>query len=269
MASGNATTSAISCADGWRAEGYRYYVSRPLITKVRTEGSSGMRIPAAEIEQLVTSRLRRWLVDPDSVYAAIPLLDLSARRRLVERAAEIGKSWGKLPAARQRSLLTTLIERINVAATQIDIHFRPTRLGGLRDLAAIPSPNAIEGETQILTVPVQLRRSGREIKMLIDGTDPFATVKPNPRLIKLLIRAHRFNAILACGDGVPFAALARREGVSPSYFTRLVRLSYLAPDITQAILNGRQPPDLTPDKLLAHSRLPLAWHEQRTVLGFA
>jgi site-specific DNA recombinase len=48
-----------------------------------------------------------------------------------------------------------------------------------------------------------------------------------------------------------------------------LRLSYLAPDITQAILDGRQPRDLTADKLLAHSRLPLAWHEQRTVLGFA
>ena len=105
--------------------------------------------------------------------------------------------------------------------------------------------------------------------MLIDGTDPLAAAKPNAQLIKLLIRAHRFNAILAAGDGVPFAALARQEGVSPSYFTRLVRLSYLAPDITQAILDGRQPRDLTADKLLAHSRLPLAWREQRTALGFA
>ena len=69
-------------------------------------------------------------------------------------------------------------------------------------------------------------------------------------------------------DGVPFAALAKRERVSPSYFTRLVRLSYLAPDITEAILDGRQPRDLTADNLLAHSRLPLAWREQRTVLGF-
>ena len=68
--------------------------------------------------------------------------------------------------------------------------------------------------------------------------------------------------------GVPFAALASREGVSPSYFTRLVRLSYLAPDILQAILDGRQPPDLSADKLLAHSRLPLAWWDQRAVLGF-
>jgi hypothetical protein len=67
---------------------------------------------------------------------------------------------------------------------------------------------------------------------------------------------------------LPFAALAKREGVSPSYFTRLVRLSFLAPDITQAILEGRQPSDMTPNKLLAHSRLPLAWHEQRTLLGF-
>jgi len=105
--------------------------------------------------------------------------------------------------------------------------------------------------------------------MLIDGTDPFATAKPDARLVKLLIRARRFNATLVDSDGVPFAALAKREGVSPSYFTRLVRLSYLAPDITQAILDGCQPRDLTADKLLAHSRLPLTWQEQRAVLGFA
>src|SRR6516165_9305410 len=58
---------------------------------------------------------------------------------------------------------------------------------------------------------------------------------------------------------------AGRCGVFPQ---RLVRLSYLAPDIAQAILDGRQPRDLTADKLLAHSRLPLAWHEQQSVLGF-
>ena len=105
--------------------------------------------------------------------------------------------------------------------------------------------------------------------MLIDGANPFATAKPDARLIKLLIRARRFHAAVVGSDGVPFAALAKQEGVSPSYFTRLVRLSYLAPDITQAILDGRQPRGLTADKLLAHSRLPLAWHDQRTVLGFA
>jgi hypothetical protein len=144
---------------------------------------------------------------------------------------------------------------------------RPARLGALLDVAAKPLPNASDEETQVLSVPVRLRRSGREIKMLIDGADPFATAKPDPRLIKLLIKARRFNAALMYGDGVPFAASAKQEGVSPSYFTRLVRLSYLAPDITQAILDGCQPRELTADKLLAHSRLPLAWDQQRNVLG--
>jgi len=51
------------------------------------------------------------------------------------------------------------------------------------------------------------------------------------RLIKLLLRARQFNATLAEGEGIRFAALAEREGVSRSYFTRLIRLSYLAPDL--------------------------------------
>ena len=104
--------------------------------------------------------------------------------------------------------------------------------------------------------------------MLIDGTDRFVAAKPDARLVNLLIRAHRFNATLIGSADLRFAALAQQEGVSRSYFTRLVRLSYLAPDITQAILDGHQPPDLTPEKLLRHSRLPLAWHAQRSALGF-
>jgi hypothetical protein len=172
-----------------------------------------------------------------------------------------------LPGTRQRAFLTALIERIDIADNQIDIHIRPTRLAALLNLAAEAS--AVDDDSQILYVPVELRRSGREIKMRIDATDPFATAKPDARLIKLLIRARRFNAALVRSEGVPFAALAEREGVSPSYFTRLVRLGYIAPDIIQAILDGRQPRNLTPDKLLAHSRLPLAWHDQRTALGFA
>ena len=87
-------------------------------------------------------------------------------------------------------------------------------------------------------------------------------------IITLLLRARRFNATLADGEGVPFAALAQREGV-PLLFHVLVRLSYLAPDITKAILDGRQPGDLTAEKLLERSRCRLPGTDQRIVLGFA
>jgi DNA invertase Pin-like site-specific DNA recombinase len=260
---GNRMTPTHAVKNGVR---YRYYVSRPLITKDQTEPSAGLRVPAGEIEQLVTSRMRQWLADPGSIYQATRLSDPSMQRRLIARAAEIGKTWPELPETRQRAFLTALIGRIDIGHNQINIQIRPTRLAALLNLAAESS--AVD-DTQILSVPVELRRSGREIKMRIDATDPFAAAKPDARLIKLLIRARRFNAALVRSEGVPFAALAEREGVSPSYFTRLVRLSYLAPDIIQAILDGRQPRNLTPDKLVAHSRLPLAWHDQRTALGFA
>jgi site-specific DNA recombinase len=254
-----------------RSTRYRYYVSRSLITKDRTEHSAGLRIAAAEIEQRVTSRVRQWLLDPGSIYKATSARfpDSSTQQRLVARAAEVARRGPELPVTRWRAVLTALIDRVDVGVDQIDIHLRPTRLSALFDIPAVPSQSMTDDETQILSVPVRLRRAGREIRMRIDGTDPFAAAKPDVRLIKLLVRARRFNATLVQSDGVAFAALAMREGVSRSYFTRVVRLSYLAPDITQAILEGSQPRDLTAEKLLAHSRLPLAWPDQRAALGFA
>jgi hypothetical protein len=90
---------------------YRYYVSRPLIIKDETEQVAGLRIPAAEIEQLVTSRLRQWLLDRGSFYKATQLLDPATQSRLVARAAQIGKTWPELPVTRQRAFLTALIVR--------------------------------------------------------------------------------------------------------------------------------------------------------------
>ena len=58
---GNRMTPSHAVKKGTR---YRYYVSRSLMTKDRTEKSVGLRIPAAEIEHLVSSRVHRWLLDP-------------------------------------------------------------------------------------------------------------------------------------------------------------------------------------------------------------
>ena len=220
---GNRMTPSHAIKKGTR---YRYYVSRSLITKDRTNDSAGLRIPAAEIEQLVSDRVHRWLLDPGSIYKSTTarLPDSSMQQRLVARNADLGKHWPELSVARKRAVLTALIERIEVSVDQIDIRLRPQPLNALLDVAATPSLGVNDNETEVLS---------------------------------------------ADSEGIPFAVLAQREGVSRSYFTRLVRLSYLAPDITQTILDGRQPRDLTAENLLGHSRLPLAWHDQRIALGFA
>ena len=68
---------------------------------------------------------------------------------------------------------------------------------------------------------------------------------------------------------VPAAELVRRDGISDSSVTRHLRLTFLAPDIVQAILDGRHPPTLTAARLIRDTRLSLAWPDQRTALGFA
>src|SRR5690348_14629981 len=157
---------------------YRYYVSHSLITKDPSELSRGLRLPAAEIEQVVTSRVCKWLLDPGSIYTATRFFEASAQRRLIAQAAEIGKRWPELPGARQRTLVTALIERIDVGADQIEIHIRPSRLGALLDGASTLLPSATDDETQMLSVSVRLRCSEREIRMLIDSTDPCGLAKP-------------------------------------------------------------------------------------------
>jgi site-specific DNA recombinase len=99
---GNRMTPTHAVKNGVR---YRYYVSRLLITKDQTEPSAGLRIPAGELEHLVTSRMRQWLVDPGSIYQATRLSDPSTQRRLIARAAEIDKIWPELSETRQRAFL--------------------------------------------------------------------------------------------------------------------------------------------------------------------
>src|SRR5262249_4146698 len=158
---------------------YRYYVSRSLITKDRTEDSTGLRVPAAEIEQLVTSRVRQWLLDRGSIYKATSARfpDPSTQRRLAARAAEVGKCWPDFPVTSTRAVLAALIERIEVSVDQIKIRLRPRRLNALLDVAAIPIQGVIDDETEIVSVPVRLRRAGREIRMVIDGIRYWSVVE--------------------------------------------------------------------------------------------
>jgi hypothetical protein len=60
--------------------------------------------------------------------------------------------------------------------------------------------------------------------------------------------------------------IAAEQGISGSYVTRLLRLAFLAPDIVSTILNGRHPPQLTANRLMDDTRLPLDWTRQRELL---
>ena len=71
--------------------------------------------------------------------------------------------------------------------------------------------------------------------------------------------------MLESGEFTTIAELAEREGIAPSYMTRVMRLTLLAPDIVEAILDGKQGPEVTLARVL--EPFPLEWTGQRKTLG--
>jgi hypothetical protein len=90
----------------------------------------------------------------------------------------------------------------------------------------------------------------------------------DPTLLKLLHRAHAWRQQLETGPPETISNVAATNEVNASYFTRVLRIAYLAPDIIEAIIEGRQPPEPTSNKLVRVKNLPIDWASQREALGF-
>jgi hypothetical protein len=114
-------------------------------------------------------------------------------------------------------------------------------------------------ETVTLHVPFRLvKRGGRKEMQLPEGA--IQPRRTDSALVKALARAFRWKRMLESGEFATIVELAEREGIAPSYMTRVLRLTLLAPDIVEAILDGRQGPEVT----LARGLLtfPGEWGEQ-------
>ena len=115
-------------------------------------------------------------------------------------------------------------------------------------------------ETVTLHVPFRIvKRGGRkEMQMPEGATQPRRT---DSTLVKALARAFRWKRMLESDEFASLTELAEREGIAPSYMTRVQRLTLLAPDIVEAVLNGRQPAALQLETLL--KGLPVDWQKQK------
>ena len=118
-----------------------------------------------------------------------------------------------------------------------------------------------EQHLMILTVRARLKRTGIEMRMVVDDGSAPATV--DGTLVRLLVRAHAIRARLLQDPSLTLREIAAEEGVVSSYVSRLIRLSFLAPDMVTAIFNGRHPAQLTANRLMEDTRLPLEWKAQR------
>jgi hypothetical protein len=123
---------------------------------------------------------------------------------------------------------------------------------------ATPAP-----ETVTVHIPFRLvKRGGRKEMQMPDGAS--SQRKMDNTLVKALARAFRWKRMLESGEFVTIAELAEREGIAPSYMTRVLRVSLLAPRIIEAILDGGQGPGVTLSLVL--EPFPLDWDSQISFL---
>jgi hypothetical protein len=114
-------------------------------------------------------------------------------------------------------------------------------------------------DTITVHVPFRLvKRGGRKEMQLPEGAAH--PRKPDSALIKALARAFRWKQLLESGEFATTAELATRESIPSTYVARVLRLTLLAPELIEAILDGRQPRALTLPTLM--KPFPMAWKEQ-------
>jgi site-specific DNA recombinase len=251
---------------------YRYYFCQPQGNSNSNQETTGIRLPARDIEVVVLKTLQSFLDSPTEIMDRVGCGEDApvVVQKLISAGTHLSKILLTLPPADQRSVLDRILKRIVVHPKSIELQVSRLALRQLltnqREGPDTNSDIAL-GDTFCLTVPAEIRRHGLAVRLVVaPNSSTMPALRTSAPLLKALARSQDWSQRLLEGKADSSAHLAEQLGLSHRYVSRVVSCAFLAPDIVEAILDGRQPPDLTFHKLPRN--LPLSWVEQRQQLGF-
>ena len=263
---GNRLTPSHTCKGSAR---YRYYVSQALIKDRPDQLGLIKRVPAEEIESIVAGQVCDLCSNSNGILEALSDvgIDFHEQRSMVDKICALATAIREHGEAGWIGLSSKIVQKIVVAPTQvkitIDLHKLITTSSANGAPAAQNEPTLGRSLTLDLIAAVRVTRSGRQKSLVVldaDGSHQLI----NKSMTLALGRALKWDREIRSGQSLN--AIAKREGVSTTYATRIMPFAFLAPDIVEAIYNGRQPADLKVKAVTAD--LPLDWASQRRVLGF-
>jgi site-specific DNA recombinase len=189
-------------------------------------------------------------------------------------AKKLAGRLSSLPSDDLRDLLSCFLRRVVIGEDQIQLMIgRKELLELLLNDGRIAS-NISNGQNpsdrrdlRCLSIELKLRRSGGVVHLVVPPNAGNVSERhSNPALIKAVARAHIWYEKVIQGKALDMRSLARQAGLTERYVGKVFACAFLAPDIIESILEGRQPHDLTFEKLCRH--VPLSWDEQRSQFGF-
>jgi site-specific DNA recombinase len=220
---------------------YCYYVTR---FKPGEDKSSICRLPAGEVDSIVLDALESHL------RTRINAQDSDCKVQWHQeyyRRTELADILRQLPRHEQKALLLDYHAQVEVKATSIDVAFTT-------------------GEaSNRISVPAKLVRRGNELRMAVspDGKGQ-SNQSGNPTLVRLVAQGFAAREHVVNGRDV-----GQVSTYDSKHLQKLIRVSWLAPDIIAAILDGRHPAQLTARHLLRCADIPMDWQQQRSFLGFS
>jgi DNA invertase Pin-like site-specific DNA recombinase len=249
---------------------YRYYISHRLMREAR-KAKDGWRLPAQEIEQPVLTVLCDHLANPLKL---VQLTDLEGQPAHVHEATclaaeHLSRRLCKVSSTEQRRLLSFFVHRIELQPLKVIVDINGVKLlSMLKDDAAPDLHFNSKAQIRRITYGHAIKRRGVEAKLVLTGAvkdDP----RLDPQLIRTVAKAHLWLNELTSGTAHSIDQLAKLRGEDRNEISRFLSLAHLAPDIVEKIFEGRQPVDLTVERLRRLVPLPASWKDQRERLGFA
>ena len=229
----------------------RYYVSNRLISG--GTDPSGWRLPAPALEQAVADIIAQHLTKRASIHQICVTPDVQTSEAVSIKARALIQKVRK----EHSDPLTRILAQGQLSKGHITLQLDPEFLAS--ELGLEPSqvaPSALQVEA-----PFELRRRGVEGKIVSGECEP----EPDKTMIRALAHAHEWTSALRMGKSLIDIAAKTRH--SDSYVRTRAQLAFLAPDIQRAILDGRQPPELTLEQIV-RKPIPLDWNVQARIYGF-
>ena len=230
---------------------YRYYVSQALQRRSSKGRPGRLRLPAKEIESIVLDELGRLMRSPQRLAAIVSGLNTNADE--LAMLAKVAES--KEASYIESGVLLKCISRVVVQTDSILISVLRDELRSVVGLQTEDSDSTVD-----LVCEARLRKVGGEIRFELPP-DAGTVTRQVPSLTKAVAMARGWLDSILSGEAANQRDLARQTGYDERYISRHLPLAFLAPDITEEILDGRQPPQWCLDTLVG--KITLCWSEQR------
>jgi hypothetical protein len=224
-------------------------------------------VSAYDLENLVCDRLSILLTDQQFLCNLAGDAPADTIRQTIANADLAAAILRSGPAKEKATLLPSILTRVNLREDGIDLTIDKAQLGTAIDLDAIADGTE---PVLVLTLAATKVRHGHQLRLIIPGPH-ILNITPATRdekLVALVAEAHTARKLILISAEQSIASIAASHNRCRTRLGRLAALSCLAPDIVTAIVEGRQPATLTA-RTLQDIDLPLAWVDQRVLLGFA